>query len=93
MKDQAFEQHPLRELWPGLWGEVDLGIGSQGGKRRGWQSQASASHRRVSGSVPEPSLVSPVIVLPGLSAAASHLLSEPSPHWKLGDEYAMQRPL
>lgn len=70
---------------------MDLGTTSQGGKRRGWQSQASASHHRVSESVPEPCLVSPVSILPGLSAAVSHGLSEPSTHWESDDEWASQK--
>lgn len=32
--------------------------------------------------------MSPVSILPGLSAAVSYGLSEPSPHRELGDEYA-----
>lgn len=35
--------------------------------------------------------MSPVSILPGLSAAASHGLSEPSPHWELGDEWASKK--
>lgn len=35
--------------------------------------------------------MSAVSILPGLSAAASHDLSEPSPHRELGDEDAKRR--
>lgn len=55
------------------------------------ESQAGARHHRVSGSVPEPCLVSPVSILPGLSAAASHGLSEPRPPWELDDEWASEK--